>query len=150
MQCSPLSLVQQRLRVGAPLPFNIRDHDQTLLLARGQRVESADQLHALLERGALVDIDELLSPADRIQRASQAELPGLWNSCLARINDSLRHAHDEGFRDALETASAPVLALVERDPDLAIFQVLRQPGNQHLDYGLNHSTHAAITAWLVA
>jgi HD-GYP domain-containing protein (c-di-GMP phosphodiesterase class II) len=136
--------------VGVPLPFNIRDHDQTLLLARGQRVETADQLNALLERGALVDIDELLSPAERIQRASQAELPGLWSSCLGQVNDTLRNAHDEGFRDALETASAPVLALVERDPDLAIFQVLRQPGNQHIDYGLNHSTQAAITAWLVA
>lgn len=150
MQCSPLSLVQQRLRVGAPLPFNIRDHDQTLLLARGQRVDSQDQLQALLERGALVDIDELLSPADRVARASAAELPGLWTDCLGRVNDTLRRCHDEGFRDALETASAPVLALVARDPDLAILQVLRQPGNALVEYGLNHSTHAAITAWLVA
>lgn len=150
MQCSPLSLVQQRLQVGVPLPFNIRDHDQTLLLARGQRVESTDQLRALLERGALVDIDELLSPVDRIRRASASELPHLWTSCLGQVNETLRNAHDEGFRDALEMAAAPVLALVERDPDLAIFQVLRQPGNQHLDYGLNHSTHAAITTWLVA
>ena len=49
MQCSPLSLVQQRLQVGAPLPFNIRDHDQTLLLARGQRVQDNAQLRALLD-----------------------------------------------------------------------------------------------------
>jgi len=150
MQCSPLSLVQERLQLGVPLPFNIRDHDQTLLLARGQRVQTSEQLQALLERGALVDIDELLSPADRIRRASAAELPGLWTHCLGQVNDTLRNAHDEGFRDALESAATPVLALVERDPDLAIFQVLRQPGNQHLEYGLNHSTHAAITAWLVA
>jgi hypothetical protein len=146
MQCSPLTHVQQHLRVGAPLPFNIRDHDRTLLLARGQRVHTADQLQALLDRGALVDIDELLSPADRIRRASATELPGLWNDCLGQVNDTLRNAHDARFRDVLETASTPVLALVARDPDLAIFQVLRQPGNQHLAYGLNHSTHAAITA----
>lgn len=150
MQCSPLTHVQQHLRVGAPLPFNIRDHDRTLLLARGQRVHTADQLQALLDRGALVDIDELLSPTDRIRRASATELPGLWNDCLGQVNDTLRNAHDERFRDALETASTPVLALVARDPDLAIFQVLRQPGNQHLAYGLSHSTHAAITACLVA
>ncbi|HOB94573.1 MAG TPA: HD domain-containing phosphohydrolase [Aquabacterium sp.] len=145
-----MSLVQERLQLGVPLPFNIRDHDQTLLLARGQRVQTSEQLQALLERGALVDIDELLSPADRIRRASAAELPGLWTHCLGQVNETLRNAHDEGFRDALESAATPVLALVERDPDLAIFQVLRQPGNQHLEYGLNHSTHAAITAWLVA
>ncbi len=150
MQCSPLSLVQQRIQLGAPLPFNIRDHDQTLLLARGQRVQDAGQFQALLERGALVDIDELLSPTERIARAGAAELPGLWTDCLGRVSETLRNAHGEGFRAALDSASAPVLALVARDPDLAIFQVLRQPGNQHLDYGLNHSSHAAITAWLVA
>ena len=43
-----------------------------------------------------------------------------------------------------------MLALVERDKDLAIFQVLRQDGNAHVEYGVNHSTHAAITAHLVA
>ena len=150
MQCSPLSQVQQRLEVGAPLPFNIRDHDQTLLLARGQRVQSAAQLQALLERGALVDIDELLSPVDRIARAAAAELPGLWHGCLEQVHQTRRSARDDGFSVALESASAPVLALVARDPDLAIFQVLRQSGNQHVDYGVNHSTHAAITAWLVA
>lgn len=150
MQCSPLSLVQQRIQVGAPLPFSIRDHDKTLLLARGQRVDTADQLHALLERGALVDIEELRSPADRIARAKPSELPGLWSDCLHAVNDTLRQAHDVGFAQALDQASAPVLALIERDPDLAILQVLRQPGNVHIDYGLNHSTHAAITSWLVA
>lgn len=150
MQCSPLSLVQQRILVGAPLPFNIRDHDQTLLLARGQRVHNAEQLQALLERGALVDVDELLSPAERIARASVAELPGLWTDCLNQVSDTLQNARDESFRDALDAAAAPVVALVARDPDLAIFQVMRQPGNKHVEYGMNHSTHAAITAWLVA
>ena len=150
MQCSPLSQVQQRIDVGVPLPFNIRDHDQTLLLARGQRVQSAAQLQALLERGALVDINELLSPADRIASAGADELPGLWHGCLAQVHQTLRNARDERFSVALDAASAPVLALVARDPDLAIFQVLRQGDNQHVDYGVNHSTHAAITAWLVA
>lgn len=150
MQCSPLSLVQQRIRLGAPLPFNIRDHDQTLLLARGQRVQSAAQLQALFERGALVDIDELLRPDERIARAGRDQLPGLWSDCLAEVNRTLCQCGDAGFRDALDGAAAPVMALVARDPDLAIFQVLRQPGHQHLDYGLNHATHAAITAWLVA
>jgi HD-GYP domain-containing protein (c-di-GMP phosphodiesterase class II) len=150
MQCSPLSFVQQHIQVGVPLPFNIRDHDKTLLLAKGRRVDTEGQLRALLERGALVDIDELRSPADRIAQASAAELPGLWTDCLQAVNAALRQAHDVDFADALETASAPVLALVERDPDLAILQVLRQQGNVHVDYGLNHSSHAAIASWLVA
>ena len=36
MQFSPLSLVKDRVTVGQPLPFNVRDADQTLMLARGQ------------------------------------------------------------------------------------------------------------------
>ncbi len=150
MQFTPLSQVQSRIQVGAPMPFGIHDHDKTLLLARGRRVESQAQLQALFTRGALVDLAEVLSPAERIAQARPEELPGLWSDCLGAVHRTLQNAHDDGFRDALETSSAPVLALVARDPDLAIFQVLRQQGNQHVDYGVHHATHAAITAWLVA
>lgn len=150
MQFTPLAQVQSRIQVGAPLPFGIHDHDKTLLLARGRRVESQAQLQALFVRGALVDLAEVLSPAERIAQARPEELPGLWSDCLGAVNRTLQNAHDEGFRDALDASSAPVLALVARDPDLAIFQVLRQQGNQHVDYGVHHSTHAAITGWLVA
>ena len=150
MQFSPLSLVQQRIKLRAPLPFNVRDHDGTLLLARGHVVQTAEQMQALFARGALVDIAELQSPADRMRHASPAELPGLWTECLHALADTLRHAADAGFRDALEAATPAVLALVERDKDLAIFQVLRQDGNEHVQYGVNHSTHAAIAAHLVA
>ncbi|MBP7666508.1 MAG: hypothetical protein KA774_06665 [Burkholderiaceae bacterium] len=150
MQFTPLTQVQSRIQVGAPLPFGIHDHDKTLLLARGRRVESQAQLQALYSRGALVDLAEVLTPAERIAQARPEELPGLWADCLGAVNRTLQNAGDAGFRDALETSSAPVLALVARDPDLAIFQVLRQQGNQHVDYGVHHSTHAAITGWLVA
>ncbi|GCL62481.1 HD-GYP domain-containing protein [Pseudaquabacterium pictum] len=150
MQFTPLSQVQARIRVGAPLPFGVHDHDHTLLLARGQQVGSQAQLEALFKRGALVDLAEVLSPAERVAQARREDLPGLWNDCLGAVHDSLRQAHDEGFRDALEASSAPVLALVARDPDLAILQVLRQQGNAHVDYGLHHATHSGITGWLVA
>jgi HD-GYP domain-containing protein (c-di-GMP phosphodiesterase class II) len=150
MQFTPLSQVQARIRVGAPLPFGVHDHDRTLLLARGQRVDSQAQLQALFERGALVDLDEMLSPAERVAHAQRDELPGLWLECLGAVHDCLRQAHGDGFRDALEASSGPVLALAARDPDLAILQVLRQQGNAHVDYGLHHATHCGITGWLVA
>jgi HD-GYP domain-containing protein (c-di-GMP phosphodiesterase class II) len=153
MQYTPLSQVRERVQVGAPLPFGIHDHDHTLLLAQGQRVESLAQLQALFARGALVDLaalSALANPAQRIARARPDELPGLWTDCLDSVQQALRNACDAGFHDALEASSAPVLALVARDPDLAIFQVLRQQGNQHADYGVHHATHAAITGWLVA
>ena len=150
MQYSPLSQVQQRVQLRAPLPFNIRDHDGTLLLARGHVVESTEQMAALFARGALVDLAELQTAADRVKLARPDELPGLWAQCLDDLNDRLRNSAKEGFLDALQEVTPAVLALVERDKDLAIFQVLRQNGNEHLQYGVNHSSHAAITAYLVA
>ena len=150
MQYSPLSLVKERVALGAPLPFNIRDSDGTLMLARGQMIDSAEQRSALFERGALVDLAELLSTTEQVQRASPAELPALWGRCLDRLGQTLRESAREGFVDALNDAAPPVLALLARDKDLAIFQVLRQNGNAHVQYGVNHSMHAAITACLVA
>ncbi len=44
----------------------------------------------------------------------------------------------------------PLLAIVERDPDLAIFQILRQEGNYLTQYGVTHSIHCAFTVFLVA
>ena len=43
-----------------------------------------------------------------------------------------------------------MIALIERDPDLAIFQILRQEGGQHTAYGVRRSLNCAITAFLVA
>ena len=150
MQYSPLSQVQQRVQLRAPLPFNVRDHDGTLLLARGHVVETTEQMAALFARGALVDLAELQTAADRVKRARPDELPALWAQCLDELNNRLRNSAQAGFLDALQETTPAVLALVERDQDLAIFQVLRQDGNAHLQYGVNHSSHAAITAYLVA
>ena len=150
MLYSPLSLVKERVALGAPLPFNIRDSDGTLMLARGQMIHCAEQRSALFERGALVDLAELLSSTEQVRHASPAELPALWSRCMDRLGQTLRESAQEGFVDALNEAAAPVLALVERDKDLAIFQVLRQNGNAHVQYGVNHAMHAAITGCLVA
>jgi HD-GYP domain-containing protein (c-di-GMP phosphodiesterase class II) len=150
MQLSTLATVRHRIRIGLPLPFAVRDADHTLLLARGQVVGSDSQLEALMARGALVDIDELRSPRERIAQLPREQLPALWRQCLSRVDDALRCQPGGGFRDALDDASEPVLALVDRDPDLAIFQILRREGNADTAYGAQRSMHAAITAWLVA
>ena len=150
MQFSELVTVKHHISVGRPLPFNVRDSDCTLLLARGQVVETFDQLEALFSRGALVDVAELRTPADRVREAPRAELPRLWSQCMDRVGQTLQQCTQQGFGEALDDVATPVQALVERDPDLAIFQVLRQDGNRHTQYGVTHSTHAAITAFLVA
>jgi HD-GYP domain-containing protein (c-di-GMP phosphodiesterase class II) len=150
MQCSPLVAVKHRLRVGRPLPFNVRDRDSTLLLARGQVVGSGEQLEALCTRGALVDIAELRPMVQAVRAAPPEQLPGLWCESLTKLSGTIFESAREGFLDALEETTPAVIALVDRNPDLAIFQVLRQDSNEFVHYGCNHSIHAAITSLLVA
>ncbi|MGL6110379.1 MAG: HD-GYP domain-containing protein [Rubrivivax sp.] len=150
MQFSQLATVKHRVSVGQPLPFNVRNADHTLLLARGQVVDTFDQMEALFTRGALVDIAELRSARESIQEAPAEMLPKLWGQCMDRVGETLQSCSQEGFGKALDEATGPVQALIERDSDLAIFQVLRQDNSAHTQYGVTHSIHAAITSFLVA
>lgn len=151
MHHTPLAQVQHRVRAGQPLPFNVYRPDTTLLLARGQVLQTDEQISALLARGSLVDLDELrqLQGPD-VQTAPREALPGLWRDGMNRVAEVLRQPQAEGFRDALDEAAEPLQQLIARDPDLAIFQVLRHEGNAHVQYGVMHSVHAAIVARLVA
>ena len=46
MQLATLAAVRNRIRLGEPMPFDVRDADRTLLLARGQLLHSQAQLDA--------------------------------------------------------------------------------------------------------
>ena len=150
MQFAQLASVKHRVHLGAPLPFNVRHADKTLLLARGQQVESSEQLEALFERGALVDIAELQTSREEILKAPREQLPGLWSRSLSDVSQALMARPDETFVAALDDATRPVQSLIERDPDLAVFQVVRQGGGADMAYGTRRSLQSAITAFLVA
>lgn len=151
MQLAQLSSVKHRVHLGAPLPFNVRSADQTLLLARGQQIGSKEQLEALLTRGALVDLAELQTARDEIMKAPRQQLPRLWQRCLLQVSQTLMNSPPgHGLASALEEATQPLQTLIERDADLAIFQVLRQGANADLVYGAQRSLQTAITALLVA
>ena len=151
MHHTPLDQVKHRVLAGQPLPFNVYRPDTTLLLARGQVVQTAQQIEALLERGSLVDLHELRAEASvDVSSAPRSARPGLWRDSMQRVGEALLRPPGDGFRSALDDAAAPLQQLIERDPDLAIFQVLLQEGNARTQYGLTHSVHAAIVARLVA
>jgi HD-GYP domain-containing protein (c-di-GMP phosphodiesterase class II) len=150
MQFAQLSMVKQRVLVGDPLPFNVRDADRSLLLARGQVVVDLQQMQALFERGALVDIDELKAADNDAAAVPRERLPALWRQTMHEVGRALSQPAAPGYAEALDQAATPVLALIERDPDLAIFQVLRQDENAFVQYGLTHSLHTAITVHMVA
>lgn len=150
MQYASLSEFKHLVRPGEVLPFNVRDADGTLLLARGRLVDTAEQLAGLFHRGALVDIAELRPAGDEIATVSRAELPALWSRCLTQVAQTLAQSAAPDFARALDAAAAPVQALIARDPDLAIFQVLRHGHNGDFDYGAQRSMRTAITCALVA
>ena len=145
---SPHADLWRDVQVGHPLPFHIRDADRTLLLASGQVIASDAQLQALRDRGAFTD--DGASQRARVEAARPEQLPGLWAQCMDGVAAALQASEQAHFSAALDDAAEPVLALVERDPDLAIFQVLRQDPDQNVRYGVTHSVHAAITTHLVA
>ena len=149
MQCSHLAAVKHRLQVGRPLPFNVRDSDKTLLLARGQVIASVTQLEALKERGVWFDATPAGAGRGQPQHAAPEELPALWSHCMDGVGQALRRSGEAQFRTALDQAAEPVLALIDRDPDLAIFQVVRQQTGSLGEYGVKHSVHAAIACRLV-
>jgi hypothetical protein len=151
MDHSPLAAVKQRLKIGQPVPFNIRNAaNNTLLLARGQVLGSEAQLESLLERGAVVDMEELKGPRAEIFEAPPEELPVLWNQSIARIGRALRSTPPPLFVQTLNDAIQPLMALVDRDPDVAIFQIVRPEALGDNSYGVAHSVHCAIATYLVA
>jgi hypothetical protein len=144
--CAPLSSIQRHLNVGQPLPVNVRDREGALLLARGHLIESKEQLGSLLDRGMLVDTRELRSlslSAEDVRNAHQAHLPQLWKLCFDRVQYALQNAKPEELSNLIENSTQPVIALVERDPDLAIFQMMRRESINRL-YGVTRSLHAAM------
>lgn len=150
MRFTQLAVVKHRVAVGQALPFNVFNKDYTLLLAKGMSVDSTEQMEALFDRGTLVDLAELHRAPDSVKSAPPELLPTLWADNMSRVANVLLQAKTETFREALDEAAVPVLALVDRDPDLAIFQVLNQEGNETMRYGTNHSIHCAIVCRLVA
>lgn len=153
--CTPLSGLRAQLVVGQALPINVRSADGSLLLARGQVIQSQAQLDALLERGALVDQREAAgllgpagSPAD-IRSLPRDALPAQWTACLDQVARALHEAAPAEFTPTLATAAAPVLALIERDPDLAIFQILSRDRVDRKQ-GVTRAVHAGIAAQLAA
>lgn len=150
MALLPLESVRHAVEFGVPLAFGIRDAAGRLLLARGRVVENAAQLEALLERGAFVDGSEApADPAARVASASLAELPGLWDEHSGGVGRTLRQGAAPGrddFTRTLDASARPLAALVERDADLALFQVLA--GEEAACGG--HAERRAVSAGIAA
>lgn len=145
-----LRLVQGQVRLGEPLPWSVRDAQGQLLLARGQVIANQGQFDALLERGATVEIEEVRAAARAEAEAAKRPI-GLfttWERALWQLDRVLRSTVEAGFAQRVDELAQHITALVDRDPDIAIYLSVRQDPKRLTIYPLAHAVHCAAVARL--
>jgi len=149
MRICSLSSVRNRIVLGAPLPFSVRDAGRMLLLARGQVIADEPQLEELLQRGALVEVDELTEAVVQSQPRSMpstaqrlARLTQDWECASVAMQRALS-APPSQLAEALHASTDQLLSLIDLAPDVALSQVVRQQRDGSGHYGVDHSIHAA-------
>lgn len=147
-----LRLVQSQVRLGAPLPWGVRDEAGVLLLARGHVFADEEQMQALLRRGAYVDLEEVkaVQRAASRQDARPANLFEQWDRMLWRVDRLLKSLAEPDFPARAGELARQVVALIGRDPDIAIFLAVRKDRPRHTLYGLTHSLYTALLCCLMA
>jgi HD-GYP domain-containing protein (c-di-GMP phosphodiesterase class II) len=154
----PLAQVRDVLHIGQPLPFRVLDSQERLLLNEGQMLLDEAQFDALLERGAWAE--RPLVEAVRTARAAAARAAQIvaqlsifdrWERLLwqfDKLSRALLRREEPG--DAISPFFAALQALVDRDPDVALFLCVRQEDRRFALYPLRHSIHCAVVALLTA
>ncbi|NCW21136.1 MAG: hypothetical protein EBV76_05145 [Gammaproteobacteria bacterium] len=145
-----LGAVLNRVVVGEPLPLDIYDKEQVLLLANGNVVESARQLQLLVERGGLVLLKEVTDPFQVVLHAPRAQLPEVWSSIRQRVTQLLSSVDEPQLENRMQAALPLVQTLIERDPDLAIFQIIRQSKAERGAYGSLQAMQTSALAMMLA
>ena len=139
-----VKLVPGHIRLGEPLPFAVRDAAGRLLLARGQVLDDAAQVEALLAREACIDAGEMQALLlSRRQAASgsddEAQRPAtiftVWARVVPQLHALLQGMAESGFAARADELARHVTALVERDADIAIYLCVRQDVQQLAKYG---------------
>lgn len=152
-----LKLVQNLVKLGEPLPWGVRDAQGKLLLAQGHVITDAAQLSAILERGAFVDVEEARAAARRAAEAEKqqqqqrpANLFTLWERTLWQLDRLLRSTGEPGFDARADELARHLIALTDRDADIAIYLCIRQDPKRLSIYGLAHAIHCALICLLAA
>ena len=153
----PLADVRDLLHIGGALPFRVLDAQVRLLLNEGQVIQDEAQFDALIERGAWAE--RSCVDAERKARAAAAAPPVVvqlslfdrWERLLWQFDKLARGL----VRRELPGAGLPpfydaMRALVDRDPDIALFLCTRQEDHRFALYPLHHSIHCAVLATLTA
>ncbi len=153
-----LRLPASKVQLGMPLPWNVRDANERLLLSKGQIVDSQLQLDQLLERGAFVDFEEAKN-AERLPVSQSSEstikrpptIFSVWDDLpnqLRLLFEDLKIANDAEGR--IDVFVKRLTALVDKDMDVALYHAVRQENADLYFYGYSHSIHTAVLSLLMA
>jgi HD-GYP domain-containing protein (c-di-GMP phosphodiesterase class II) len=153
-----LRLPASKIQLGLPLPWNVRDESERLLLSKGQVIDSQMQLDLLLERGAFVDLED----AKAAERLIVSQVPtatfkrpqnlfAIWDDLpnqMRALIDGLRDA--TGATERINGFVQSLIVLVDKDVDIALYQTVRQENADLFFYGFSHSIHTAVLGLLMA
>jgi HD-GYP domain-containing protein (c-di-GMP phosphodiesterase class II) len=157
-----LRLPRSKVRLGEPLPWNIRDESTRLLLSRGHIVESEELLDALLSRGAFVDVEEARAVAHLEDLAEKerttlsalkrpANLFSLWDQSAEEMHQLMAKLPEAPPSPGQITDFATrLIHLVDQDVDMALYHMVRQESAHLYYYGYNHAIHASVLCLLMA
>jgi hypothetical protein len=153
-----LRLPASKVKLGIPLPWNVRDASERLLLTRGQIIDSQAQLELLLERGAFVDLEDAKSAERVIVSQVQTVTPkpppnlfGIWNDLPNQMRMLVDGSRDvNGAAERINDFVKSLIVLVDKDVDIALYQAVRQENSDLFFYGYSHSIHTAVLSLLMA
>ena len=153
-----LKLPREKVILGMPLPWNVRDAQGLLLLSRGHIVTTENQLDQILQRGAYVDIDEVRAatlaaqaPPETPQVRAAPNLFDLWGKTSEALRNLMTQPDSNpDFVAQLDAFAAHILDLLERNVNIAIYRTVRQENSHHFYYGYTHSVHTAVLCILLS
>lgn len=150
-----LKLPREKVELGRPLPWNVRDEHGVLLLSKGHVVANEHQLDALLLRGAFVDVMEVKASAQstplHARANSQISLFASWDQTAESLRKlMLTIESDTEFVQNLTQFGQHIVSLIDANVDIGIYRCVRQDNAKNYYYGYNHSVHTALLCVLMA
>ena len=152
-----LQLPRSKVRLGAPLPWNVHDRSGNLLLSMGQIVETEHQLAQLLLLGAFVDSAEIIADANRLllHQSQKTNAPisllASWDQAPDFFQTLLTNPERKtDFPSQAALFALHILKLHDANADFSIYRAVRQEKYQATNYGYTHSIHTATLCILLA
>lgn len=145
-----LRLCAQQLKVGEPLPWNVRNEPGHLLLGKGFVLADQAQIDTLLERGVFVDQDEF-EAHQRAMKAAQSQKKdpfAMWANILKRTGHLLRNYQtNPAFARDMSELSGQVQGAMKEDVDAGTFEMVY---SDPTGYSVSHALQTAFVATLAA